>query len=303
MALNQNKFHCAQRRTSSVWGKGPFIFILCCLLSILLHIPFLFWSGPHTVATSPSAIIPRVSYYTPPQPNAPAPTIPKQVVRIPEPVVAQRPQQADVLSQWDNTVAKQTRNKHTSTQPMPATSSPKNSGQGRVVGAVPWLAKKEGNAPVSVDKNAKKKDLQKILFPSRQKLQKQMHIDFADAFPELPVGASTQLNTLRWRHATFFNRVKEQVAQAWHPSRQLERYNPEGFGITDTKVATLLLVTLNRQGELIDVITLQSSGFAYLDEAAQTAFWQAQPFLKPPAALFAQQEQVSFRFAFFVEKK
>lgn len=278
--------------------RGSGRFVICCLLAMLLHIPLLFWPGPHRgTAPHPIAAPARIVHYTLPKPRLPLPTLPKQVVHLPKPAVAKRPQQADFVSEWDNTAAKQTRSARPSTKPA-HTSSSRHQARKERAPTQRRITKQKGNIAVARDNHS---DLLATLFPSQQQLQRDMHLDFADALPhKIPVAANTQLNTLRWRHATFFNRMKEQVAQAWHPARQLGRYNPEGLGLNGTRATTSVLVTMNRKGELIRVVILQSSGFAYLDEAARAAFWQAQPFLRPPAALFAQQQQVSFRFSFVV---
>ncbi|MEM7589439.1 MAG: TonB family protein [Myxococcota bacterium] len=275
--------------------RGNGRFIACCLLAVLLHIPLFFWGGPHAIVPLHSISAPaRVSYYTPPKPKTPLPTVPKQVVHLPEPAIAKRPQHAEFVSEWDNTVSKQTRSMQTSTKPTRASSSTGSQKEGHFR-QLPQETKGR-----QVPKSDTKKLLD-TLFPSRQQLQQQMHLDFADALPaKIPVDNNTQLNTFSWRHATFFNRVKESVAQAWHPAAQLRRHNPNGLGLKGTRVTTSLWITMNRDGKLVNIVVLQSSGFAYLDETAQAAFWQAQPFLRPPTDLFIGKKHASFQFSFTV---
>ncbi|MEM7403324.1 MAG: TonB family protein [Myxococcota bacterium] len=221
----------------------------------------------------------------------------KQLVHVPKPTVAKRPKRAEFISEWDNTVSQQTRGKQTSTKSQQHKAASKRKQQQRDAQRLPQQQK---GPQISSSDNSR---LQQILFPSQQQLQQQMQLDFADDLSHLPTGDTTQLDTFSWRYATFFNRVKESVAQAWHPARQLRRYNPDGAGLKDSRATTQLLITINRTGELVKVVLLRSSGFDYLDQAAQMAFWRAQPFLKPPAALFGEQQQVSFRFSFVVSMR
>ena len=55
------------------------------------------------------------------------------------------------------------------------------------------------------------------LMPSEQQLARAIGGGTQDALQDIDDGDETALNSKRWRFASFFNRVKRQVAEHWHP--------------------------------------------------------------------------------------
>ncbi len=114
-------------------------------------------------------------------------------------------------------------------------------------------------------------------------------------------GEGTFLNTRGWKYATYFNRIKQQVAAAWDPMSPLEARDPDRsmFGYKDR--FTLLGVTLDDSGHVKDLKVEQTSGAEFLDRAALSAFRNAQPFVNPPRGLVDQNGEIRFSFGFFLE--
>ncbi len=114
-------------------------------------------------------------------------------------------------------------------------------------------------------------------------------------------GEGTFLNTRGWKYATYFNRIKQQVAAAWDPMSPLEARDPDRsmFGYKDRY--TLLAVTLDDTGHLKDLKVEQTSGADFLDRAALVAFRTAQPFVNPPRGIVDQNGEIKFEFGFFLE--
>ncbi|MBK8480098.1 MAG: TonB family protein [Proteobacteria bacterium] len=140
------------------------------------------------------------------------------------------------------------------------------------------------------------------LMVSDQEMSRALGGGANDALSDLEQGEETLLNSRRWRYAGFFNRVKQQVAQNWHPDRVYRRRDPTGnvYGFKDR--LTVLIVTLDPQGGLRDLKLEQPSGLAFLDEEAMSAFRLAQPFPNPPRGLVDDKSgQISFRFGFLFE--
>ena len=110
----------------------------------------------------------------------------------------------------------------------------------------------------------------------------------------------TSLNTFRFRHATFFNRVADAVRQVWLGGEVLGQVDPRGniYGIEDRR--SLIQLSLDREGNLVDVAVAEPSGVPALDDEAIRAIREAAPFLNPPAALFRGAETISFNFGFTV---
>ncbi len=122
-----------------------------------------------------------------------------------------------------------------------------------------------------------------------------------DHLEDIDEGDATFLNTREWKHAWFFNRVKEAVQQRWHAVRAHRHHDPYGriYGVRDRY--TVLDVTLNGDGSLRDVVVIRDSGVAFLDDAAVAAFREAQPFPNPPLALQDSDGHIRFHFGFFLE--
>ena len=63
---------------------------------------------------------------------------------------------------------------------------------------------------------------------------------------------------------------------------------------------TVVQVTLDRSGNVLDVNVAEPSGAYVLDDEAVRAFKQAGPFANPPMQLFKGEEKFSFLFGFNV---
>lgn len=123
-----------------------------------------------------------------------------------------------------------------------------------------------------------------------------------DDIQDVEDGDVNQLNSRRWKYASFFNRVRDQVAQHWHPEVVHAARDPDGsrYGIK-TRV-TRLLIRLNPDGTLNKVKLDKSSDVDFLDEEAIRAVRLAAPFNNPPSQLVdAETGFIDFGFGFIFE--
>lgn len=122
-----------------------------------------------------------------------------------------------------------------------------------------------------------------------------------DYLKDIDDGDATALNSKKWKHAPFFNRVKRAVAEEWHPEMVYVRHDPNGnvYGIKDR--VTVLRIHLQPDGKLAGWTVIQSSGVDFLDDAAIDAFKKAAPFPNPPKDLVEADSQIHFNFAFIFE--
>ena len=122
-----------------------------------------------------------------------------------------------------------------------------------------------------------------------------------DYLKDVDDGDATALNSKKWKHAPFFNRVKRQVADEWHPELVYVRHDPNGnvYGVKDR--VTVLRIHLQPDGKLAAWTVLQSSGVDFLDDEAIDAFKKAAPFPNPPKDLVEGDGQIHFNFAFVFE--
>lgn len=122
-----------------------------------------------------------------------------------------------------------------------------------------------------------------------------------DHVPDVEEGELTALNTRKWKYSSFFNRVKRQVADNWHPEQAYRLRDPNGniYGTKDRM--TVLTVSLTADGSLKKVVITGPSGVDFLDEEAIKAFEAAEPFPNPPSGLIDDDKMITFRFGFAFE--
>ena len=137
------------------------------------------------------------------------------------------------------------------------------------------------------------------LRPSEEILSRVAGGGSVDKVDGIESGDFTAINSKKWKFASFFNRMKRQVAQNWHPDVAYVRRDPTGkvYGTKDR--VTVLEVSLKSDGSLAKVVVFQESGVDFLDAEAISAFELAQPFPNPPAGLVdAGSQLITFSFGF-----
>lgn len=123
-----------------------------------------------------------------------------------------------------------------------------------------------------------------------------------DDIQDVEDGDVNQLNSRRWKYASFFNRVRDQVSQHWHPEVAHAARDPDGSRYGFKTRVTRLLIRLNPDGTLNKVKLDKSSDVDFLDEEAIRAVRQAAPFNNPPSQLVdAETGFIDFGFGFIFE--
>lgn len=123
-----------------------------------------------------------------------------------------------------------------------------------------------------------------------------------DDIQDVEDGDVNQLNSRRWKYASFFNRVRDQVSQHWHPEVVHAARDPDGSRYGFKVRVTRLLIRLNPDGTLNKVKLDKSSDVDFLDEEAIRAVRQAAPFNNPPSQLVdAETGFIDFGFGFIFE--
>ncbi|MDP2344857.1 MAG: TonB family protein [Deltaproteobacteria bacterium] len=110
----------------------------------------------------------------------------------------------------------------------------------------------------------------------------------------------TSLNAFQWKHATYFNRVADAIRRVWVGGEVLGQNDPDGriFGFEDR--LTMIEVTVDTSGNIVELIVKGPSGAGPLDDEALRSFRVAGPFPHPPEALFKGRDRFSFSFGFAV---
>lgn len=122
-----------------------------------------------------------------------------------------------------------------------------------------------------------------------------------DWLQDIDDGESTALNAKRFKYAPFFNRIKQLVAQQWHPDMVFIRHDPSGNVYGGKDRVTVLRVHLRPDGRLADITMLEASGVAFLDEEAMDAMRRSAPFLNPPPQLVSADGLIHFNFGFVLD--
>ena len=138
------------------------------------------------------------------------------------------------------------------------------------------------------------------LMPSEEQLARAIGGGTQDHLADIDEGNETALNSKRWRFASFFNRVKRQVAEHWHPDEVYRQRDPTGAVYGRRNRYTELRIQLKPDGRLSNVALAQPSGLEFLDDEAVEAFKEAEPFPNPPRQLI-ENGTINFGFGFLFD--
>jgi TonB family protein len=137
--------------------------------------------------------------------------------------------------------------------------------------------------------------------PTSEQLGRVIGGSTPDYTPDVDEGEETALNSKKWRFATFFNRVKKQVSEHWHPEEAYRRRDPTGVIYGHQNRYTELRIQLKADGHLANVGVGLPCGLEFLDDEAITAFKEAQPFPNPPHQLIERDGLITFHFGFLYD--
>ncbi len=139
------------------------------------------------------------------------------------------------------------------------------------------------------------------LKPSKEMLERALGGGSVDHLEQIENGDETALSAKRWVYASFFNRLKRQVAQNWDPQTVWRRSDPDGTHHGFKTRVTEVRVSLTGKGDLSKIVVTSPSGVGELDEEALRAFHAAAPFPNPPDGLVQKDNLITFAFSFYFE--
>jgi TonB family protein len=139
------------------------------------------------------------------------------------------------------------------------------------------------------------------LKPTQEQLERIVGGGSVDHLEEVASGDETALNAKRFIYASFFNRLKRQVAQNWDPATVWRRIDPTGQVNGFKTRVTEVRVSLSPKGELSKIVVTSPSGVNDLDDEAVRAFHAAAPFVNPPKELVSRDNLITFAFSFYFE--
>jgi TonB family protein len=139
------------------------------------------------------------------------------------------------------------------------------------------------------------------LKPNQDVLERALGGGNVDHLEEVDNGDETALSAKRWVYASFFNRLKRQVAQNWDPATVWRRSDPTGQVYGFKTRVTEVRVSLSAKGELSKIVVTTPCGVSDLDDEAVRAFHAAGPFPNPPKELASADGLITFAFSFYFE--
>lgn len=125
-----------------------------------------------------------------------------------------------------------------------------------------------------------------------------------DYLKDTKLGIQTLLSTKEFVYYSYYNRIKEKIRQHWEPTirENVRMAIRRGRSIASTRDrVTRVLITLDKDGTLLQVQVLGESGIVELDEAAVQAFREAAPFPNPPQGMIEQDGYIRIRWDFILE--
>lgn len=124
-----------------------------------------------------------------------------------------------------------------------------------------------------------------------------------DYLKDIDQGMQTLLSTREFVYYSFYARIRRQLNQHWSGKirEKVSKIFKEGRSIASSEdKVTKLLITLNRQGQLVRVQVLNDSGVRDLDDAAVESFKEAAPFPNPPQGIVDPDGTIKIRWDFIL---
>jgi TonB family protein len=125
-----------------------------------------------------------------------------------------------------------------------------------------------------------------------------------DYLKDVDKGMQTMLSTREFVFYSYYARIKERLRQNWEPTirEKVKMVFRQGRQIASTQDhITQVVVTLDRNGELIEVNVISPSGVEALDDAAVEAFQKSQPFPNPPGGMVEKDGRIRIHWDFVLE--
>ncbi|MDA0713302.1 MAG: TonB family protein [bacterium] len=306
MAQWKNKIYLVMK--SQFMGFSFKFLFFALLFTVLLHVLFiLFWIEAFNFNKTAAKVKPpfqQIHLVNKVKKHFVEPVTDKQLVSSPKPDTSQKPHQADYVAEFDQKVEAETKSWKASPSENITAKPQSKSVPTPVELPSPSLTIQRENLPVGKTGIARPKVIHaspKIdLMPTLAQLAEMSGTPFNDHLENVETDAQTRLNTFEWKHATYFNRIKERIAQTWSPLDQIKRHDPYGALLGQQDRYTAVLITIDRTGQVVDTKIQTESGVYYLDDEAIRSFKVASPFPNPPQVIFSSSNLFSFTFGFNV---
>jgi len=249
-------------------------FVLFIVLSVLLHLIFLLglMRAPVRKAALSSELEVTLRPY--------------QIADIEPPEKEQRPERARFLGMYDSTVDRET-------------VAPSRSEDGMRVLSGGGPGPREARPGLHPLPPAATKSRDGATFAAKQPRSDLPFGPTEDFYPDYKMGDHTYLNVLRFPQVAYFVRLKKAFKTTFNPVPSLR-----GYALTNQisrgQVEVVLGVTVDRSGNLAELLVLNSSGLPSYDREALRTVRDSSPFTTPPTALLAPDGRLRMSWTFTV---
>ncbi|MBI4042804.1 MAG: energy transducer TonB [Deltaproteobacteria bacterium] len=268
---------------------------------------FVFWFALSLLLHAILFVIPQKWMASPPRKQSPPievrriqiPKEARQIVEAPDDQKSpEPPKDARYLSKHDRQVEKETK--------APLTGKPENR---KFAPPQPQTRVPQPKEPSQTPSPSAKKPLPSLAdltLPSLNKptpAKERTPSTTDDYLPEVETGKETLLNSREFVFYSYYERIKSRLRMFWTPSlrNEVNRLYAKGVALESGDYMTAVHVTLDRNGEILDVDLLQSSGYRELDHVAIDAFKKAAPFPNPPRGMIDADGRVRLRWNFILQ--
>jgi TonB family protein len=116
----------------------------------------------------------------------------------------------------------------------------------------------------------------------------------------LEPGEETWLQSREFKYATYMNRMRSEIGQAWYPRVRdaVRERDPDGTLYLYKERTVVLGLTIDTVGNVKDLSVLRSSSIEFFDRVALASVRAAQPFPNPPQGMFRSDDEVRIPFFF-----
>jgi TonB family protein len=125
-----------------------------------------------------------------------------------------------------------------------------------------------------------------------------------DYVQDVPLGDMTHLNTTEFKYYGFYFRIRQKLEQYWGNTlkdKAAKLYKSGRRLASGSDMITSLVITINKEGKIVDVAVKSTSGVRELDDAAIESFNKAGPFPNPPKGMAAADGLIKIEWGFVVK--
>ncbi len=227
--------------------------------------------------------------------------LPDQIADIPKPAHEEVPDKASAQALYNQKVKEETVN------PTPPSARPKQATQGEK--SKSQTVEKKDQKELQAMKNPEPEQSEKNLPTPKEEISKPQRMPGIpeeessgatkadDYFPNYKVGNRTYLNTLGNPSIAYYVELKRKFKLTWNPVPALQASANE---ISRGKLDVVVGVSVNKNGELVDLIVIRPSGIDTYDKEGLRTVRSSSPFSAPPNNLLAEDGMLHMAWTFTV---